>query len=173
MHLNRLAVCVCTGKVVHSMVAHLDAVTCLTTDPKGTYLISGSEYHSALLSPNAAEHLCIVCRPRSICRILFHCTLQRSLPLIMLLSLFAPARCPLQAMTARCACGCWTTGRVCRRSRPTGRSTTRPSMTWPSTLPSPSLPAPAQMHLPRSLSDSTVVILVRWRYYLLSSACTQ
>ncbi|CAL8350439.1 unnamed protein product [Arctogadus glacialis] len=32
-----------TGKVVHSMVAHLDAVTCLTTDPKGTYLISGSE----------------------------------------------------------------------------------------------------------------------------------
>lgn len=39
-----MCVCVCTGKVVHSMVAHLDAVTCLTTDPKGTYLISGSEY---------------------------------------------------------------------------------------------------------------------------------
>lgn len=33
-----------TGKVIHSMVAHLDAVTCLTTDPKGSYLISGSEY---------------------------------------------------------------------------------------------------------------------------------
>lgn len=32
------------------MVAHLDAVTCLTTDPKGTYLISGSEYHPALVS---------------------------------------------------------------------------------------------------------------------------
>uniref|UniRef100_A0A8C2FK22 Striatin, calmodulin binding protein 4 n=1 Tax=Cyprinus carpio TaxID=7962 RepID=A0A8C2FK22_CYPCA len=31
-----------TGKVIHSMVAHLDAVTCLATDPKGTYLISGS-----------------------------------------------------------------------------------------------------------------------------------
>ncbi|KAG7321951.1 hypothetical protein KOW79_014809 [Hemibagrus wyckioides] len=31
-----------TGKVIHSMVAHLDAVTCLTTDPKGSYLISGS-----------------------------------------------------------------------------------------------------------------------------------
>uniref|UniRef100_A0AAZ3S694 Striatin N-terminal domain-containing protein n=1 Tax=Oncorhynchus tshawytscha TaxID=74940 RepID=A0AAZ3S694_ONCTS len=30
------------GKLIHSMVAHLDAVTCLTTDPKGTYLISGS-----------------------------------------------------------------------------------------------------------------------------------
>lgn len=31
-----------TGKVIHSMVAHLDTVTCLTTDPKGTYLVSGS-----------------------------------------------------------------------------------------------------------------------------------
>ncbi|XP_063061957.1 striatin-4 [Engraulis encrasicolus] len=31
-----------SGKVVHSMVAHLDAVTCLATDPKGTYLVSGS-----------------------------------------------------------------------------------------------------------------------------------
>ncbi|MGH0137444.1 UNVERIFIED_CONTAM: hypothetical protein FKN15_078486 [Acipenser sinensis] len=31
-----------TGKVIHSMVAHLDAVTCLAADPKGTYLISGS-----------------------------------------------------------------------------------------------------------------------------------
>ncbi|XP_036380527.1 striatin-4-like [Megalops cyprinoides] len=31
-----------TGKVVHSMVAHLDVVTCLATDPKGAYLISGS-----------------------------------------------------------------------------------------------------------------------------------
>ncbi|TSZ12231.1 Striatin-4 [Bagarius yarrelli] len=31
-----------TGKVIHSMVAHLEAVTCLTTDPKGTYLVSGS-----------------------------------------------------------------------------------------------------------------------------------
>ncbi|KAK2831031.1 hypothetical protein Q7C36_016117 [Tachysurus vachellii] len=31
-----------TGKVIHSMVAHLDAVTCLTTDPKGSYLVSGS-----------------------------------------------------------------------------------------------------------------------------------
>lgn len=49
MHLIKLALCVCTGKVVHSMVAHLDAVTCLTTDPKGTYLISGSEYHSGSL----------------------------------------------------------------------------------------------------------------------------
>lgn len=50
-------VCVCSGKVVHSMVAHLDAVTCLTTDPKGTYLISGSEYHSAILRCDVAEHL--------------------------------------------------------------------------------------------------------------------
>lgn len=38
-----LSLHVATGKVIHSMVAHLDAVTSLATDPKGTYLISGSK----------------------------------------------------------------------------------------------------------------------------------
>lgn len=46
-HVNIVLFFFSIGKVVHSMVAHLDAVTCLTTDPKGTYLISGSE-----LQPN-------------------------------------------------------------------------------------------------------------------------
>ncbi|CAB1417385.1 unnamed protein product [Pleuronectes platessa] len=31
-----------TGKLIHSMVAHLDAVTCLAVDPNGLYLMSGS-----------------------------------------------------------------------------------------------------------------------------------
>ncbi|KAK2088757.1 Striatin-4 [Saguinus oedipus] len=31
-----------TGKPVHSMVAHLDAVTCLAVDPNGVFLMSGS-----------------------------------------------------------------------------------------------------------------------------------
>lgn len=31
-----------TGKMVHSMVAHLDAVTSLAIDPNGLYLLSGS-----------------------------------------------------------------------------------------------------------------------------------
>uniref|UniRef100_A0A8C4ZEU3 Striatin, calmodulin binding protein n=1 Tax=Gadus morhua TaxID=8049 RepID=A0A8C4ZEU3_GADMO len=31
-----------TGKVIHSMLAHLDAVTCLAVDPNGLYLLSGS-----------------------------------------------------------------------------------------------------------------------------------
>uniref|UniRef100_A0A2K6R8L7 Striatin 4 n=1 Tax=Rhinopithecus roxellana TaxID=61622 RepID=A0A2K6R8L7_RHIRO len=31
-----------TGKLVHSMVAHLDAVTCLAVDPNGAFLMSGS-----------------------------------------------------------------------------------------------------------------------------------
>ncbi|PIK52509.1 hypothetical protein BSL78_10607 [Apostichopus japonicus] len=31
-----------SGKMVHSMVAHLDAVTCLAVDPNGLYLLSGS-----------------------------------------------------------------------------------------------------------------------------------
>lgn len=31
------------GKSVHSMVAHLDAVTCLAVDPNGVFLMSGSK----------------------------------------------------------------------------------------------------------------------------------
>lgn len=31
------------GKLIHAMVAHLDAVTSLAVDPNGIYLISGSE----------------------------------------------------------------------------------------------------------------------------------
>ena len=32
------------GKMIHSMVAHLDAVTSLAIDPNGLYLLSGSKY---------------------------------------------------------------------------------------------------------------------------------
>lgn len=32
-----------TGKMIHSMVAHLDAVTSLAVDPNGIYLMSGSK----------------------------------------------------------------------------------------------------------------------------------
>lgn len=35
---------VCVGKLIHSMVAHLDAVTSLAVDPNGLYLMSGSKY---------------------------------------------------------------------------------------------------------------------------------
>ena len=31
-----------SGKMIHSMVAHLDAVTSLAVDPNGLYLLSGS-----------------------------------------------------------------------------------------------------------------------------------
>lgn len=30
------------GKMVHTMVAHLEAVTCLAVDPNGLFLLSGS-----------------------------------------------------------------------------------------------------------------------------------
>jgi len=33
-----------TGKMLHAMVAHLDAVTSLAIDPHGLYLLSGSKY---------------------------------------------------------------------------------------------------------------------------------
>lgn len=43
-----------TGKQVHTMVAHLDAVTSLAVDPNGLYLLSGSminiRFHSVQLS---------------------------------------------------------------------------------------------------------------------------
>lgn len=35
-----------SGKLIHSMVAHLDAVTSLAVDPNGLYLMSGSKWHS-------------------------------------------------------------------------------------------------------------------------------
>lgn len=38
-----------TGKMVHSMVAHLDAVTSLAVDPNGLYLLSGSHDRSIRL----------------------------------------------------------------------------------------------------------------------------
>uniref|UniRef100_A0A4W3GMP5 Striatin n=1 Tax=Callorhinchus milii TaxID=7868 RepID=A0A4W3GMP5_CALMI len=38
-----------TGKLLHSMVAHLDAVTCLAVDPNGLYLMSGSHDSSIRL----------------------------------------------------------------------------------------------------------------------------
>lgn len=141
MQLNPLGLCIRSGKVVHSMVAHLDAVTCLTTDPKGTYLISGSKQYSAVW------HVC---------------TLESSFKHLSVRHVwdFLFPLCPLQAMIAQCACGCWTTGHACRRSQLIGRSTTRPFTTWRSTRPSPSSPVLAQMHLPRSLSDTAPIILV-------------
>ena len=33
----------CLGKQIHTMVAHLDAVTSLAVDPNGLYLLSGSK----------------------------------------------------------------------------------------------------------------------------------
>ena len=36
------------GKMIHSMVAHLDAVTSLAIDPNGLYLLSGSKYELLL-----------------------------------------------------------------------------------------------------------------------------
>lgn len=38
---------VCVGKQVHTMVAHLDAVTSLAVDPNGLYLLSGSKHSTS------------------------------------------------------------------------------------------------------------------------------
>lgn len=39
-----------SGKLIHSMVAHLDAVTSLAVDPNGLYLMSGSKYRFPTMS---------------------------------------------------------------------------------------------------------------------------
>lgn len=40
------------GKMIHSMVAHLDAVTSLAVDPNGIYLMSGSKSELPVLPTN-------------------------------------------------------------------------------------------------------------------------
>lgn len=45
------------GKMIHSMVAHLDAVTSLAVDPNGIYLMSGSKSELPVLHTNLAKEL--------------------------------------------------------------------------------------------------------------------
>lgn len=45
-----IAVLIDIGKVIHSMTAHLDAVTGLAVDPHGLYLLSGGRSHHLSLS---------------------------------------------------------------------------------------------------------------------------
>ncbi|XP_066426235.1 striatin-4-like, partial [Molothrus aeneus] len=47
-----------TGEVVHSMVAHLDAVTCLALDPSGAFLLSGS-HDCSLRLWHLSDHTCV------------------------------------------------------------------------------------------------------------------
>jgi len=44
IHLSYLPYLYLAGKMVHSMVAHLEAVTSLAVDPNGLYLLSGSKW---------------------------------------------------------------------------------------------------------------------------------
>ena len=41
--------------MIHSMVAHLDAVTSLAIDPNGLYLLSGSKYEPLV------QKICVFC----------------------------------------------------------------------------------------------------------------
>lgn len=45
------------GKMIHSMVAHLDAVTSLAVDPNGIYLMSGSKSELLVLPTNFIREL--------------------------------------------------------------------------------------------------------------------
>lgn len=53
-----------SGKLIHSMVAHLDAVTSLAVDPNGLYLMSGSKqdsscFHHTQIAPESQRSRCV------------------------------------------------------------------------------------------------------------------
>lgn len=48
--------------MIHSMVAHLDAVTSLAVDPNGIYLMSGSKLTSSCIAKRLCSNaLCFIC----------------------------------------------------------------------------------------------------------------
>lgn len=49
-----------SGKMVHSMVAHLDAVTSLAVDPNGLYLLSGSKTFAIINIITAMHNLVVI-----------------------------------------------------------------------------------------------------------------
>ncbi|XP_023587262.1 striatin-3 isoform X5 [Trichechus manatus latirostris] len=57
-----------TGKMIHSMVAHLDAVTSLAVDPNGIYLMSGSKFKLPVLPSNFIKELLL---SNKLCDVLF------------------------------------------------------------------------------------------------------
>lgn len=93
-----------TGKLIHSMVAHLDAVTSLAIDPSGLFILSGSEWNIRRWSRQNRDS-------------------TRTHPgyFIRLFSFF-------QVTIVRYGSGIWIRKRVSRRSRRIGRSST--SLSW-------------------------------------------
>lgn len=75
------------GKMIHSMVAHLDAVTSLAVDPNGIYLMSGSKSEFPVLCTNFIKEL----------------LLKNTLFVL------------LQAMIVLLDCGIWTARHVCKK----------------------------------------------------------
>lgn len=75
------------GKMIHSMVAHLDAVTSLAVDPNGIYLMSGSKSELPILCTSLVKEL----------------LLNNTLFVL------------LQAMTVLLGCGIWTARHVFKK----------------------------------------------------------
>ena len=157
--------------MIHSMVAHLDAVTSLAIDPNGLYLLSGSKntflslvvgnikknsygFHLGLWSGfytnSSLEKFpaCVLC---CLCRLIW-CICVRLLKMKrtkMNWYHFALQ----QAMIAPYGYGTWTARPACRRSHHIERNLKSLFMMWRSIPPSPTLPVLGRMHWPRSLYD--------------------
>ena len=125
-----VVVLVGTGKVIHSMTAHLDAVTGLAIDPHGLYLLSGgrspdSISSSLFLSPFRALSIPSLS--------LYSFPLLSTNFSLSILSLTSSITLlpPPQVMTDHYVSGAWTQRCVYRRSPLTVNVTTNPSTTWP------------------------------------------
>ena len=60
------------GKVIHSMTAHLDAVTGLAVDPHGLYLLSSGRREGERTGHPFYLTLCVPCRSRWFFKVLEH-----------------------------------------------------------------------------------------------------
>uniref|UniRef100_A0A4W6CEF2 Striatin n=1 Tax=Lates calcarifer TaxID=8187 RepID=A0A4W6CEF2_LATCA len=126
-----------SGKLIHSMVAHLDAVTSLAVDPNGLYLMSGSKYLLTSGSLCCFQHNCYITPTRD--------------------------SSPPQVMTAQSVCGTWRVKPASRSSRLTERSLRSRSTMWRFIRLSATSPAPAQTLLQRCLYDAELRLTLQHR----------
>lgn len=142
-----------SGKLIHSMVAHLDAVTSLAVDPNGLYLMSGSKYSSwkhlhwcslKVIKTSLYSDFALLILFHFLCQIFLHFHAFVNDKVVKLVS---------QVTTAPCVCGTWRARRASRSSPLTGRSSTSPFTTWRFIPPSATSAAREPTPSPKSSYD--------------------
>lgn len=144
-----------SGKLIHSMVAHLDAVTSLAVDPNGLYLMSGSKY---LLTTMSSLMVCLsshlIWQQRTHKYTVGYFPHSENASCFLSHFTTSVPSNSLQVTTALFACGTWRVKPVSRSSRLTGRSSRSRSTTWRFIRLNATLPALGQTLLPKCLYDA-------------------